>query len=67
MRHMPAGTCHGPLVRYPGKDARAQTLAAAERAAAPRLSPQSSQPRPITVSAALTNSRCRTQAQSAAG
>ena len=30
-----------------------------------RLSPPSSQPRPITVPAALTNSRCRTQAESA--
>ena len=49
----------------PGEDAGAQTLASAARAAARRHSPQSSQPGPITVSAALTTSRCRTQAEPA--
>jgi hypothetical protein len=59
MRHMPASTSHGPLAqcpKTPGADAGGRS-----RAAARRLSPPSSQPRPITVPAALTNGRCRTQ------
>jgi hypothetical protein len=63
MRPKPASTCHGPLAQCPktpgaGADGRS-------RATARRLSPMSSQPDPITVPAALTTSRCRTQAESA--
>jgi hypothetical protein len=63
MHHMPAALA---TVRWHGaRRRRGADAGGRSRAAARRLSPQSSQPRPITVSAALTNSRCRAQAESA--
>src|SRR5580704_11065130 len=64
LHHMSAGTCHSPLARCPGKTPGADLVAAAGQRRA-QAQPAELAAGPITVSAALNNIRCRTEAKSA--
>jgi hypothetical protein len=64
LHHMPASTCRGPLARCPGKTPGTDLVAEAWQRRA-RAQPAELAAGPITVSAALNTSRCRTQAKSA--